>query len=103
MNTTQSTKPDSRIVDDLDIAAVRAERGLEMDALDEALADAERSDLGLDALWQIPPDLEDRITQGVRRRLRNRHTAWLVGDLMGLGWSTTKAMIEPDAHNPHGR
>ena len=102
MNTTPPAMSDSRIVDDLDIVAVLAELGLEMDALDEALADAERSNIPLDALWRTPPDLEDRVTRGVRRRLRNRHTAWLIADLMGLGWNTTKTMIDPDQHSACG-
>ena len=83
MKTAHPASPSSRVVDDLDIAAALDELGLEMSALDEALAAAERTGTGLDPLWQIPPDLEDRITRGVQGRLRSRSTAWLVADLMG--------------------
>ena len=100
MKTAHPTSPASRVVDDLDIAAALDELGLEMGALDDALADAERTGTGLDPLWQIPADLEDRIAQGVRRRLRNRQTAWLVADLMGLAWNTARAVIEPDDGGP---
>jgi len=70
MKTAHPTSPASRVVDDLDIAATLDELGLEMGALDDALADAERTGTGLDPLWQIPADLEDLIPQGVRRRRR---------------------------------
>lgn len=100
MKTAHPHSPPSRIVDDLDITAALHDLGLEMSALDEELESAERTQTGLDALWQVPPDLEDRIAQGVRRRLRNRQTAWLVADLMGLPLSTAKAIIEPDQGSP---
>lgn len=96
MKAAHPAPPASRVVDDLDMAVALDELGLEMGAVDGALADAERTGTGLDLLWQIPPDLEDRIAQGVRRRLRNRQTAWLVADLMGLAWNTARAVIEPD-------
>ena len=100
MKTAHPNLPPSRIVDDLDISAVLDELGLEMSTLDEELRSAERTGTGLDALWQVPPDLEDRIARGVRQRLRNRQTAWLVADLMGLAFSTAKAIIEPDQGGP---
>lgn len=100
MKTARTTSPASQVVDDLDIAAALDELGLEMGALDDALADAERTRSGLDPLWRTPPDLENRIAQGVRRRLRNRQTAWLVADLMGLAWDTAKAVIEPNDGGP---
>ncbi len=95
MRVDDPTMPDSRIVDNLDVAAVLAELGLELGGLDEALAETERAADPLETLWQVPPGLEDRVARRVRERLRNRDTAWLVADLMGLGWSTAKAMIEP--------
>lgn len=100
MKAAHPTSPASRVVDDLDIAAALDELGLEMGALDEALTDAERTGSGLDSLWLLPPDLEDRITRGVQRRLRNRQTAWLVADLLGLAWSSAMAIIEPDRGGP---
>lgn len=101
MNTAHPTSPASRVVDDLDIASALDELGLEMSSLDAALTDAERTATGLETLWQVPPDLEDRIARGVRRRLQNRQTAWLVADLMGLAWNTAKAVVEPDRGGPH--
>ena len=95
MRVDDPTMPDSRIVDDLDVGVVLAELGLEMGSLDEALAETERAANPLEALWQVPPGLEDRVARRVRERLRIRDTAWLVADLMGLGWSTTRAVIEP--------
>lgn len=100
MKTAHPYSSPSRIVDDLDIAAALDELGLEMSALDEELESAERTGTGLDALWQVPPDLEDRIARRVRQRLRNRQTAWLVADLIGLPFSTAKAIIEPDQGGP---
>ena len=100
MRSAHTTSPECRVVDDLDMAAALDELGLEIGALDDALAHAERTGTGLDPLWQIPPDLEDRIAQGVQRRLRNRQTAWLVADLMGLAWNTARAVIEPDDGGP---
>ena len=102
MRTTHPHSPPSWIIDDLDIAAALDELGLEMDALDQELDSAERTGTGLDALWQVPPDLEDRIAHRVRQRLRNRQTAWLVADLLGLPFSTAKAIIEPDGGSPRG-
>lgn len=96
MKAAHPKSPPSRVVDDLDVAAALEELGLEMGALDQALTAEERTGTGLNALWQIPPDLEDRIARGVRRRLRSRRTASLVADLMGLGWSAAKAIVEPD-------
>ena len=90
----------SMIVDDLDIAAALDELGLEMSTLDNELRREERTGAGLDSLWQVPPDFEDRIARGVRRRLRNRQTAWLVADLMGLAFDTAKAIIKPDQGGP---
>ena len=100
MKAARPTSPASRVVDDLDMAAALDELGLEMSGLDEALTTAERTRTGLDTLWQIPPDLEDRIAQGVRRRLRDRQTAWLAADLMGLAWKTARTIIEPDRSGP---
>ena len=94
MRTANPTSADSRVTDNLDVEAAIAELGLETGALDEALAELERGDSGLQALWQVPTNLEDRITRGVRRRLRNRDTAWLVADLTALAWTTAKTMIE---------
>ena len=96
MKAAHPRSPATRVADDLDVAAVLEELGLEMGALDAALTAAERTGTGLNPLWQIPPDLEDRVARGVRRRLRSRRTASLVADLMGLGWSTAKAIVEPD-------
>lgn len=95
MRTADPTSADSRVTDDLDVEAAIAELGFEAGALDEALAELERGDSGLEALWQVPTDLEDRITRGVRRRFRNRDTAWLVADLTALAWTTAKTLIEP--------
>ena len=95
MRTADPTSADSRVTDNLDVEAATAELGLETGALDQALAELERGDTGLEALWQIPTDLENRITQGVRQRLRNRDTAWLVADLTALAWTTAKTLIEP--------
>ena len=100
MKAAHPASPSSRVVDDLDIAVALDELGLDMSALDEALTAAERTGTGLDPLWQIPPDLEDRITRGVQRRLRSRYTAWLVADLMGLTWETTRTILEPDQWSP---
>lgn len=101
MKTAQPNSPPSLIVDDLDMAAALDDLGLEMSTLDEALESAERTGTGLDALWQVPRDLEDRIARGVRQRLRNRQTAWLVADLIGLPFSTAKVIMEPDQGSPH--
>lgn len=100
MKTAHPHSPPGRIVDDLDMAAALDELGLEMSALDAELESAEQTGTGLDALWQVPPDLEDRIARRVRQRLRNRQTAWLVADLIGLPFSTARAIIEPDRGSP---
>lgn len=100
MKAAHPNSPPSRIVDDLDIASALDDLGLEMSALDRELESAERTETGLDALWQVPADLEDRIARGVRQRLRNRQTAWMVADLIGLPFSTAKAIIEPDRGSP---
>ena len=100
MRTADPTMADSRIVDDLDVAAVLNELGLEMNGLDEALAETEHAGSHLEALWRVPAGLEDRVAQRVRQRLRNRDTAWLLTDLMGLGWKTARTVIEPDHDQP---
>ena len=87
--------PHSRVKDDLDVAAAMAELGIGTDALDDALATLEREDTGLDSVWKVPEELEDRIAQGVQRRLRDQETAWLVAELMGLTWNTMRTLIEP--------
>ena len=87
--------PHSRVKDDLDVTAAMAELGIGTDSLDEALANLEREDTGLASVWKVPAELEDRIAQGVQRRLRDQETAWLVAELMGLTWNTMRTLIEP--------
>ena len=100
MKAAQPNAPASRIVDDLDMASALEDLGLEMSALDQELESAERTGTGLEALWQVPADLEDRIARGVRQRLRNRQTAWMIADLIGLPFSTARVIIEPDQGSP---
>jgi len=36
------------------------------------------------------------------QRLRNRETAWMLADLMGLGWPTLKALLDDDGRTAAG-
>ena len=45
-----------------------------------------------------PADLADRTTDGVEDRLRDEAALVTFLDLFGVGWATTRTIIDPQAH-----
>lgn len=87
--------PDAYVIDRLDVEA-------EIKALDIALRDL---DLELDVaeqegtellaeLWSPGPGMEERVVARVQERLQAREEAWLVFDLVNLGWQTMKTVFD---------
>ena len=64
----------------------------ELSALDDQLV----SDLH-DAVT-APDDLADRTADGVEDRLRDEAALGAFLDLFGVGWATTRAIVDPQAH-----
>lgn len=87
--------PDRPVQDDLDVAMVLIELGIDETDLDRELAIAESASTGfLKELWDPTPGLEQRIEAKVAQRIRDREAVWMLADLAGLGWATLKAMID---------
>ena len=82
--------------DDFDLEAELDELGMTMDEVDAAIAELEAgmSD-DLRALWAVPEDLTDRVARKAWRRIQDRKSLGAFGDLFGLGWETTRAVIDP--------
>ena len=89
------TAPDAPVVDDLDVEAALAVLGIDASILDRELDEAEKTVLPV-GLWEPAPGLEERVEAGVAQRLRDREAAWMLADLVGLGWSTLKAVIDDE-------
>ena len=93
----QMSVPDAYVADWLDVDAEAEALGISTGDLDRQLVEAELEDSELlKSLLRPEPGLEDRIEERVRDRLRAREEAWLVIDLINLGWQTMKAVLDLD-------
>ncbi len=93
--TTTEHFPDSED-DDFDVDAELRQLGMTMAEVDAAIADLE-SDfaISLSELWAVPEDLSDRVSRKAWRKIQDRQGLAAFGDLFGLGWQTTRAVIDP--------
>lgn len=87
--------PDAYVTDRLDVEAEIKALDILLRDLDQELdiAEQEGTDLLAD-LWSPEPGMEDRVVARVRDRLQTREEAWLVFDLVNLGWQTMKAVFD---------
>ena len=85
---------------DFDEAAQLADLGVTLEDLDGALAEHETVDLGISDLWVVPDGLEERVVDKAWRSIQNRRSAVAFGELLGLGWRTTRHLIDPIEGQP---
>ena len=89
--------PDAYVTDRLDVEVEMKALDIALRNLDRELEIAEQEGTELLAdLWSPEPGMEDRVVARVQERLRDREEAWLVFDLVNLGWQTMKAVFELD-------
>ena len=87
--------PDAFVTDRLDIEAEIKALDIALRDLDQELDIAEQAGTELLAnLWSPEPGMEDRVVAQVRDRLQAREEAWMVFDLVNLGWQTMKAVFD---------
>ena len=86
---------DAYVTDRLDVEAEMKALDIALRDLDQELEIAEQAGTELFAnLWSPEPGMEDRVAAQVRDRLHAREEAWLVVDLINLGWQTMKTVFE---------
>lgn len=87
--------PDAYVIDRLDVEAEIKALDIALRDLDQELDVAEQESTELLAdLWRPDPGMEDRVVERVRDRLQAREEAWLVFDLVNLGWQTMKTVFD---------
>ena len=96
---------DAYVTDLLDVDAEIAALDIALSDLDWELGVAEQEDSQLLAnLWRPEPGMEDRVVARVRERLQAREEAWLVFDLVNLGWQTMKTVLDLESEGgPDGQ
>ncbi len=53
------------------------------------------------AATEPPPDLKERVSDGVDSRLRDEAAAGAFADLFAIGWDLLRCVIDPDPDIPH--
>ncbi len=93
---------DAFVTDRLDVDAEIEALGISLGELDRELLIAEQVSPELFADLLTPgPGLEERIEARVRERLQAREEAWLLIDLVNLGWKAAKAIFDLDSGDDH--
>lgn len=93
---------DAYVTDQLDVDAEIEALGISLGELDRQLIIVEEeSPEVLAGLWTPEPGLENRIETRVRERLHAREEAWLLIDLVNLGWQTAKAVFDLEIEDGH--
>ena len=93
---------DAYVTDQLDVDAEIEALGISLGELDRELLIAEQVSPELIADLLTPgPGLENRIETRVRERLHAREEAWLLIDLVNLGWQTAKAVFDLETEDGH--
>lgn len=87
--------PDAYVTDRLDVEAEIRALDIALRDLDLELDVAEQESTELLAeLWTPEPGMEGRVVAQVQERLQAREEAWLVFDLVNLGWQTMKTVFD---------